>query len=759
MADCCLDEFTDHGHCGVVDPPTGEVDNDATLPLYADLAVAQAGAGADVVAPSGMMDGQVGAIRAALDAAGHHDTAILAYAAKYASALYGPFREAAEVTIADGGDRRGYQQDPANRREALAEVALDVAEGADMVMVKPALTYLDVIAGVRAAFDVPVAAYHVSGEYAMVKAAAEQGWIDGPAVALEQVTAVKRAGADFVLTYFAGELAEVLGGVKEPVSAALFERARRVHPRRGQLAGALVPLGGGHALLRGPGRGRLRVGRRREPAARLRPVLRGLHPRSRPPAVVGAIDGAAGLGTTFGAPTEGEVLLAEAICARVDGCEQVRLVSSGTEAAMSAVRLARGFTGRSRIVKFAGCYHGHSDGLLAGGAAAWPPSGLPDSAGVPAGAVAETVVAPYNRVPELDEQVACVIVEPVAANMGLVRPAPASSRGCGAACDAVGALLVFDEVITGFRLGEGGASAWSGVRPDLWCFGKVIGGGLPVGAFGGRADVLEWLAPEGPVYQAGTLSGNPLATAAGSGRPPVPRRRRLHGVVRTGGRFGRALEEVLTVGLSKGERWTPPATRSKPRSRWSAHSSACSSCRSGPIRSRTTTELRPRPPPVSTPPCSGRCWPGAWPWPRVPTRWRSRRWPTVCPSSSAPSSWRPTPSPTPSPSPTADRAIGRSGVGGSIPTGSSTPRSGRSSQVCPGADSAFPSEAGRSVPRNLPRVRRNSTATASRWWSAAILFAGASAATGAITESMHAMLLIEPKARSGVHPRRSRSVT
>ena len=212
MADCCLDEFTDRGHCGVVDPATGTVDNDATLPLYAEVASVQAAAGAGVIAPSGMMDGQVAAIRAGLDAAGHSSTAILAYAAKYASALYGPFRDAAQVTIADGGDRRGYQQDPRNRREALAEVALDVAEGADMVMVKPALTYLDVIADVRAAVDIPVAAFHVSGEYAMVKAAAERGWIDGPAVALEQLTAVKRAGADFVLTYFAGELAEVIGG-------------------------------------------------------------------------------------------------------------------------------------------------------------------------------------------------------------------------------------------------------------------------------------------------------------------------------------------------------------------------------------------------------------------------------------------------------------------------------------------------------------------------------------------------------------------
>ncbi len=212
MADCCLDEFTDHGHCGVVDPTTGTVDNDATLPLYAEVAVVQAAAGADVIAPSGMMDGQVAAVRAGLDAAGFPGAAILAYAAKYASSLYGPFRDAATVTIADGGDRRAYQQDPGNRREARVEVALDVAEGADMVMVKPALTYLDVIADVRATVDVPLAAYHVSGEYAMVKAAAERGWVDGPAVALEQLTAVKRAGADFILTYFAGELAEVIGG-------------------------------------------------------------------------------------------------------------------------------------------------------------------------------------------------------------------------------------------------------------------------------------------------------------------------------------------------------------------------------------------------------------------------------------------------------------------------------------------------------------------------------------------------------------------
>ena len=233
------------------------------------------------------------------------------------------------------------------------------------------------------------------------------------------------------------------------------------------------------------------------------------------PAVTEAVRRAAPAGTTFGMPTPGEVLLAEAICRRVPACEQIRLVSSGTEAAMSAVRLARGATGRDRVVKFAGCYHGHSDGLLAGGGSGVVTLGLPGSAGVPAGAVAETLVAPYNVVPELDASVACVIVEPVAANMGLVPPAPGFLEGLRTACDAVGALLVFDEVITGFRLGEGGATAHFGVTPDLWCFGKVIGGGLPVGAFGGRADLLASLAPAGPVYQAGTLSGNPLATAAG----------------------------------------------------------------------------------------------------------------------------------------------------------------------------------------------------------------------------------------------------
>ena len=231
--------------------------------------------------------------------------------------------------------------------------------------------------------------------------------------------------------------------------------------------------------------------------------------------VLRAVARAAESGTTFGAPTEAEVRLAEVLCASVEGCERVRLVSSGTEATMTAVRIARGASGRAKVVKFAGCYHGHSDALLAEGGSGVATLGLPGSAGVPESAVADTVVAPFNVVPALDRSVAAVIVEPAAANMGLVPPAPGFLEGLRAACDDAGALLVFDEVITGFRLDRAGAARVFGVRPDLWTFGKVIGGGLPLAAVGGRRDLMESLAPLGPVYQAGTLSGNPLATAAG----------------------------------------------------------------------------------------------------------------------------------------------------------------------------------------------------------------------------------------------------
>jgi porphobilinogen synthase len=207
MADLCVDEYTSHGHCGVLDK-NGDVDNDKTLEIYCKAALAQAKAGAHVVAPSGMMDGQVGAIRHALDNAGFNNVAIMAYSAKYASGLYGPFRDAVDVQIAGGGNRKGYQQDWRNARESMREVLADIEQGADIVMIKPALSYLDVISSVRARVDVPIAAYHVSGEYAMIKAAAANGWIDHDTVALEQLTAVKRAGADIILTYFARWFAE-----------------------------------------------------------------------------------------------------------------------------------------------------------------------------------------------------------------------------------------------------------------------------------------------------------------------------------------------------------------------------------------------------------------------------------------------------------------------------------------------------------------------------------------------------------------------
>lgn len=233
------------------------------------------------------------------------------------------------------------------------------------------------------------------------------------------------------------------------------------------------------------------------------------------PIVVSAIQEAATKGTTFGASTEREVQLAELIVSWVPGLEMIRMTSSGTEAAMSAIRLARGATGRDKVVKFAGCYHGHVDSLLVAGGSGVANQGLVGSAGVTEASVADTVVWPYNVVPTLDEETAVLAIEPVAANMGLVEPEPGFLQACREECDRVGALLLFDEVITGFRLGRGGATAWSGVIPDVWAFGKVIGGGLPVGAFGGSREVMSNVAPLGPVYQGGTLSGNPLATAAG----------------------------------------------------------------------------------------------------------------------------------------------------------------------------------------------------------------------------------------------------
>ncbi len=238
------------------------------------------------------------------------------------------------------------------------------------------------------------------------------------------------------------------------------------------------------------------------------------------PAVRDAVVQAASNGLSFGAPCEAEVEMAELLCALVPGLEMVRMVCSGTEAVMSALRLARGATGRPKILKFEGCYHGHSDGLLVKAGSGAQTFGAPDSAGVPPDVAAGTLVAPYNDLPAVEAllrggDVACVVVEPVAANMGVVPPAPGFLAGLRALCDRYGALLIFDEVITGFRLGLGGAQAWSGVHADLVTYGKIIGGGMPVGAYGGSRDLMRCVAPTGPVYQAGTLSGNPVAMAAG----------------------------------------------------------------------------------------------------------------------------------------------------------------------------------------------------------------------------------------------------
>lgn len=233
------------------------------------------------------------------------------------------------------------------------------------------------------------------------------------------------------------------------------------------------------------------------------------------PDVIAAVRDAATRGTSYGAPTENEVRIAEEMTSRVEGLEMMRLVSSGTEAAMSAIRLARGATGRSKILKFAGNYHGHTDSLLVAGGSGIAQQGLKGSEGVTPGAIEDTIVAPYNVIPEIDESIAVVCVEPIAANMGLVPPALGFLEGLREACDAAGAMLLFDEVITGFRLCRGGAAEWFGVQPDVWCFGKVIGGGLPMGAYGASREIMSNVAPLGGVYQAGTLSGNPLATAAG----------------------------------------------------------------------------------------------------------------------------------------------------------------------------------------------------------------------------------------------------
>ena len=491
LTDVCLCEYTAHGHCGVL--RDGDVDNDASLDLIARTAVSHVEAGADAVCPSDMMDGRVGAIRDQLP-----ETPIVAYSAKYASSFYGPFREAAG-SAPSFGDRRGYQMDPGNVREALRECALDVAEGADVLMVKPALPYLDVIRAVRDRFDLPLAAYNVSGEYAMVKAAAAAGDLDERAAALESLVAISRAGADVVITYWAKELAPCCSSHGAVASGAEGDARRR------ELAGAGDARGRRRrAVLRRPRRRRVPRDDRRPPPARLGqswgPLLFG----HADPETLAAVEDATRRGTSFGAPTQGEVELAEEIVDAVPSAELVRLVSSGTEAAMSAIRLARGFTRRDRVLKFEGCYHGHGDAFLARAGSGLATLGIPSSPGVPSGVTADTIVVPYNDVEAAAAAVARLrggsCGDPRRARRrehGVVPPATGFLEALRALCDASGALLVFDEVITGFRVARGGAQERYGVLPDLTILGKIVGGGLPLAAFAGRGEVMERLAPAG----------------------------------------------------------------------------------------------------------------------------------------------------------------------------------------------------------------------------------------------------------------------
>ncbi len=264
-----------------------------------------------------------------------------------------------------------------------------------------------------------------------------------------------------------------------------------------------------------------------------------------PPQIIDAIQQASGNGTSYGAPTLSEIEIAEEITRRVDGVDMVRLVSSGTEATMTAIRLARGATGRDKIVKFSGHYHGHADSLLAAGGSGVANQGLSGSSGVPTSAVADTIVAPWNAIPHLDESIAALILEPLPANMGIVPPRENFLHELRTQCDEYGVLLIFDEVITGFRMAEGGASQWYGVTPDLWTFGKVIGVGLPMGAYGGSHEVMSHVAPLGDVYQAGTLSGNPIATAAGLAQLKLLNASSYIELEKTAGRLAEGFEAVF----------------------------------------------------------------------------------------------------------------------------------------------------------------------------------------------------------------------
>ena len=389
--------------------------------------------------------------------------------------------------------------DPANVREALRECEQDVAEGADVIMVKPALPYLDVIRAARDRFDLPLAAYNVSGEYAMVKAAAAQGWLEERQAALESLTAIKRAGADIVVSYWTKDLAVLALRTR----SALWQRALELIP-----GGVNSPVRAMRAVgLDEP------VFMRRGAGAEIEDVEGRRYVdwvMSWGPLIFGHADAETLAAVAEAAARRDELRSADRARGRARrGDRRRRSVGRegpprllGTEASMSAIRLARGFTRRDRVLKFAGCYHGHADALLASAGSGLATLGIPSSPGVPSGAAQDTIVCPYNdadaaaaAVAEWGEGLACVLVEPVAGNMGVVPPEPGFLETLRSLCDASGALLVFDEVITGFRVARGGAQERYGITPDLTILGKIVGGGLPLAAFGGRADVMDHLAP------------------------------------------------------------------------------------------------------------------------------------------------------------------------------------------------------------------------------------------------------------------------
>ena len=471
------------------------------------------------------MDGRVGHIRRALDDTGFADTPILSYAAKFASAFYGPFRDAADSTPAFG-DRRAYQMDPANRREALREVALDIEEGADMLMVKPAMPYLDVVCEVRRRFDLPLAAYQVSGEYSMLHAAAANGWLDyeraGHGIAGGDPPRWRRSDHHLRRPRRGASVAGGLDRMSPIRRAHLFERAQRVMPGGvNSPVRAFRGVGGDPVFVRSGDGAYLEA----EDGKRYVDFIGSYGPLifgHRPPEVETAIADALARGTTFGAPTAGEVDLAELVCSAFPAMDMVRMVNSGTEATMSALRLARAATGRNKVIKFAGCYHGHADAYLVAAGSGAATLGVPSSPGVPESVTADTLVAPFNDLAAAGahfdhqgDEIAAVIVEPIGGNMGLVPPVAGYLDGLRELTFRHGALLIFDEVMTGFRVAWGGAQILYDIEPDLTTLGKVIGGGLPIGAYGGRRELMSQIAPAGPVYQAGTLSGNPLAVAAG----------------------------------------------------------------------------------------------------------------------------------------------------------------------------------------------------------------------------------------------------